>query len=66
MRRQIQVLATNRGSVNLATIEALMRRGLVADNDRTREELKIHCRMPSAYPLNDAGKNAAAKESSPE
>jgi len=65
MRRQLQVLAAGRGRVNLATIEALMRRGLVVDNRSTREDLKIHNRMPTSYPLTEAGK-AAVKDTGAE
>lgn len=59
MRRQLQVLATNRGNVNLGTVKALMDRGLVIDNTATRNNLRMHNRMPGSYRLTPAGQTAA-------
>lgn len=59
MRRQLRALAERRGDVNLATVKTLIARGLVLDNANTRHNLRIHCRLPGAYPLTGDGKTLA-------
>lgn len=57
--QQLRVLEAGRGPVNLGTVRALVRRGLV--RERYGNELQQGVRMASAYPLTDAG-HAALKE----
>lgn len=54
--QQLRVLEAGRGHVNLATIRALVKRGLV--RERYGYELEQRVRMHGAYPLTPAGKRA--------
>ena len=54
--QQLRVLEAGRGAVNLGTVRALVRRGLV--RERYGNELQQGVRMASAYPLTPAGKRA--------
>lgn len=54
--QQLKVLDAGRGNVNLATVRALVRRGLV--RERYGYELETSVRMAGAYPLTDTGRAA--------
>ena len=54
--QQLRVLEAGRGHVNLATIRALVKRGLV--RERYGYELEQRVRMHGAYPLTEKGKQA--------
>src|SRR5690606_25137491 len=59
--QQLRVLEAGRGAVNLGTVRALVRRGLV--REQYGNELQQGVRMASAYPLTPAGR-AALEEAS--
>ncbi|HEX7038913.1 MAG TPA: hypothetical protein VF202_02245 [Trueperaceae bacterium] len=63
MRRQLAVIRSGRGTVNLATVRALISRGLA--RERFGGELASHSRLASGYALTAAGA-ALARELDPE
>lgn len=51
---QLRALEEESWPILLGTVKSLIRKGLV--RERYPGDLKSHCRMPSAYPLTEAGR----------